>query len=152
MEWGSSYRSLCSYNTENPMSRAEAEPTGLPEWGSQNKPRYLTSPTVTGPGVCLAPSRRPPLPLSRVSDCKFHFNSILRSTHQVLQSASSLIVFFSKIKILFTSYFLYACCMSRTQQLIAAWFNWGTAGHILPETACNQTRDIICEFVSSYYK
>jgi hypothetical protein len=37
-------------------------------------------------------------------------------------------------------------------QFWVAWSNWRPAGHIRPETTCNQAHEIICEFVSSYYK
>jgi hypothetical protein len=31
------------------------------------------------------------------------------------------------------------------------WSNWRPAGHMWPKTTCNQAREIICCFVTSYY-
>jgi hypothetical protein len=36
--------------------------------------------------------------------------------------------------------------------LTPAWWNWRPAGHIRPETIYNQVHQIICQFVTSYYK
>jgi hypothetical protein len=35
---------------------------------------------------------------------------------------------------------------------MALWSNWRSAGHIRSEITCNQAREIICQFVTSYYK